>query len=165
VRALDRSVPDGDDEFAAVRRRLLAVVALRSTALPKYQTLEQPLAIQTSGSNLLTLTWKGSGITADFIIPGECEKALRVHFKKTNIVRILDEFAISTEEDIRASGLVSEHFAYVVEDSLFWKSQSEAFKIVFNKVRHYRFITGWNCLDVISDVEPSMNVVMRSPII
>ena len=140
-------------------------MTLRWTALPKYYALEQPLIIQASGSNLIALTWKGSGINADFIIPGESETALRVHFKKTDIVRILDEFALSTEEDVEKSGLVSKHFAYLVEDSLFWKSQSEAFKIVSNKVRHYRFVTGWNCLDVISSVEPNMSVVARSPII
>jgi hypothetical protein len=140
-------------------------VAPRWTALPKYCALEQPLIIQASGSNLLALTWKGSGIIADFIIPGENQKALRVNFQKTEIIRILDEMPLSNEEDTKKMGLVSEHFAYVVEDSLFWKSQSEAFKIVFNKARHYRFITGCNCLDVISVVEPSMSVVMRSSVI
>jgi hypothetical protein len=133
--------------------------------LPKYQTLEQPLAIQTSVSDLLTLTWKGSGIIADFIIPGENQKALRVSFQKTEIIRILDEMPLSTEEDTKNMGLVSEHFAYVVEDSLFWTSQSWAFKMVCSKARHYRFITGSNCLDVISNVEPNMSVVMRSTII
>ena|ERR1700730_9341125 len=46
------------------------------------------------------------------------------------------------------------------EGSQFWKSQSDAFKAVFNKARHYRFVTGWTCLDVISDAEPSMSVII-----
>ena len=130
--------------------------------MPKYYVIEQPHAIKTSLSDLIALTWKDRGLVADFIIPGDDQKALRVHFDRTHIVRILDEMPLSTEnEDSRSEGLVSEHFAYWVEGSLFWKSQSEAFKAVFKNARHYRFITGWTCLDVISDVEPSVRLAER----
>jgi hypothetical protein len=101
-------------------------------------------------------------MVADFIILGDGEQALLVQFDKTHIVRILDEMPLSTEnEDTKSEGLVSNHFAYVVEDSLFWKTQSEAFKGVFNKARHYRFITGCTCLDVISDAQPIISVITR----
>jgi len=130
--------------------------------LPKYQAIKQPLKIKSSLSDLITLAWEDRGIVADFIIPGDGEQVLRVHFDKTHIVRILDEMPLSTEsEDTKPEGLVSDHFAYVVEDSLFSKSQSEAFKILFNKARHYRFITGWTCLDVISDGEPIISMTRR----
>ena len=67
---------------------------------------------------------------------------------------------LTTENEENAPhGLVPEHFAYLVEGSLFWKSQSETFKIVFNKARHYRFITGSTCLDVISDATPNISVI------
>jgi hypothetical protein len=67
---------------------------------------------------------------------------------------------LSTEtEDTPNEGLVSEHFAYRVEGSSFWRSQSEALKTVHAKARHYRFITGWTCLDVIADIAPVMTVV------
>jgi hypothetical protein len=131
--------------------------------LAKYYPLEQPVVLQASRSDLLALSWRDNAITADFTIVSESQKALRVHFQKTEMIRVLDEMPISTEEENKDIGLVSEHFAYLVEDSLFWNSQSEAFRIVFSKVRHYRFITGSNCLDVISDVEPCMSVVMRWP--
>ena len=130
--------------------------------MPKYYPLEQPLTFKISYSDLIALTWKNGALTADFVIPGESVKALRVYFHKTEIIRILDEFVLSTEEGDRNAGLVAEHFAYSVEDAPFWKSQSETFRLVFSKVRHYCFITGNGCLDVISDVEPSMSVVTRS---
>jgi hypothetical protein len=146
------------------REGLNASLALRTLPmgppLPKYYPIKQPLEIKTSLSDLIALAWENGGTVADFIIPGDGEQALRVRFDKTHIVRILDEMPLSTESDSKSEGLVSEHFAYFVEDSLFWKSQSEAFKIVFDKARHYRFITGWTCLDVISDAEPSISVII-----
>jgi hypothetical protein len=130
--------------------------------VPKYRPIDQPFAIKASFSDLIAMTWTDRGIIADFIIPGEDAQALRVHFGKTHIVRILDEMPLSTEsEDTPKEGLVSDHFAYLVEGSLFWKSQSDALEAVFGKARHYRFITGWTCLDVISDMEPSISVVSR----
>ena len=130
--------------------------------MPKYSPIEQPIQIKTSLSDLLALTWRDRGIIADFIILGDQERALRVHFEKTEILRILDEMPLSTEnEDTEKEGLVSEHFAYLVEDSAFFRAQSEAFRIVFKNARHYRFITGWTCLDVISDSAPSLSVIDR----
>jgi hypothetical protein len=129
--------------------------------VPKYHAIEQPLAIKASNSDLIALAWEDRAIVADFIIHGDGQQALRVHFDKAHIVRVLDEMPLSAEnEDTQSEGLVSDHFAYMVEGSLFWKSQSDAFKTVFNKARHYRFVTGWTCLDVISDAEPSMSVIM-----
>jgi hypothetical protein len=129
--------------------------------VPKYHAIEQPLAIKASHSDLIALAWEDRAIVADFIIPGDGQQALRVHFDKSHIVRVLDEMPLSTEnEDTQSEGLVSDHFAYMVEGSQFWKSQSDAFKAVFNKARHYRFVTGWTCLDVISDAEPTMSVII-----
>jgi len=101
------------------------------------------------------------GIVADFEVPGELQKAVRINFEKPLIFRVLDELLLSTErEDDKNEGLVSEHFAYLVEDSAFFKSQSDAFRIIWPKARHYQFVTGWACLDVIADAEPSLSVVV-----
>jgi hypothetical protein len=129
--------------------------------VPKYSALDQPIQFKTSLSDLLALTWVKGGIAADFEVPGQQERALRVHVERTLILRVLDEMPLSTEQDGKSEGLVSEHFAYLVEDSAFFKAQSEAFRICCPKARHYRFITGSTCLDVISDVEPSLEVVSR----
>jgi hypothetical protein len=104
----------------------------------KYRAIEQPLKIKSSLSDLIALAWRDRGIIADFVIPSDDEHALRVRFDKTHIVRILDEMPLSTEsEDAKSEGLASDQFAYFVEQSLFWKSQSEAFKMVCDEARHY----------------------------
>lgn len=130
--------------------------------MPKYHSIEQPLAIKTSLSDLIALAWEDQGIRADFAVPEDTSRALTVRFDKTHVVRILDEMALSTEtEDTPPEGLIAEQFAYLVEDSSFWKSQSEALKLIHSNARHYRFVTGWTCLDVISDEKPVMTVTAR----
>jgi hypothetical protein len=132
--------------------------------MSRYRALVQPFAFKTSLSDLITLVWEDQGISADFAIPGDVLRALTVRFDKTHIVRILDEMPLSTENvDTPSEGLIPEHFAYLVEDSRFWKSQSEAFRVVHGNARHYRFVTGWTCLDVISDEEPVITVTTRRP--
>jgi hypothetical protein len=69
--------------------------------MPKYHAIEQPLEIKSSLSDLIALSWQDGGIVADFIIPSNGEQALRVHFDKTHIVRILDEMPLSTESEAR----------------------------------------------------------------
>lgn len=132
--------------------------------MPKYHAIEQPLAIKTSLSDLIALTWEDQGISAEFAIPDDASRVLTVRFDKTHVVRILDEMALSTEpEHTPSEGLIAEHFAYLVEGSSFWKSQSEALQLVHSNARHYCFVTGWTCLDVISDEEPVITVTTRRP--
>ncbi|WP_247549806.1 hypothetical protein [Bradyrhizobium sp. 138] len=130
--------------------------------MPKYHPIAQPLQVKTSLSDLIALTWEDQGVCADFAIPDDAWRALTVQFHRTHVVRILDEMALSPEnEDTVSEGLIAEHFAYLVEDSSFWKSQSEALKLIHNNARHYRFVTGWTCLDVISDEEPVITITAR----
>jgi hypothetical protein len=71
-------------------------------------------------------------------------------------VRILDEMPLSTEHESETShGLVSDHFAYRLQGSAFAEAQSEAWKFVNAPATHYRFITGWACMDVLSAAFPS----------
>jgi len=85
---------------------------------------------------------------------------IRVAFDKVHIIRILDEMPLSTEAETKNEGLVPNHLAYRVEGSMFRETQSEAFKKTKGKwAQHYRFVTGWTCLDVISDSPPAMSVV------
>jgi hypothetical protein len=78
---------------------------------------------------------------------------------RVEIIRTLDEMLLSTEEPEKWVGLKADHFAYEVVDAHFWKSQSDAFKIVVKNLKHYVFITGWTCLDVISQHPPTFSVV------
>ena len=78
------------------------------------------------------------------------------------IVRLLDEFPLSTESDPQDwVGLVPHHFAYRVEGDPFLESQSEAWRSVERSPKHYRFQTGSGCLDVIASAEPTFALVRR----
>ncbi|QND50313.1 hypothetical protein HB780_22565 [Rhizobium lusitanum] len=65
---------------------------------------------------------------------------------------------LSTEDSAENVGLIPDHLAYTIEGSKFWNDQSEAFKSAYAGCKHYRFITGWNCIDVISMFAPSFAI-------
>lgn len=99
-------------------------------------------------------------MTADFLIPHDADHVLRVDFDQPCIVRILDEMPLSCEDNGGpATGLVSNHLAYRVDDSRSAKAQSEAWRYIFRPVIHHRFITGSACLDVLSKASPTFAVV------
>jgi hypothetical protein len=131
--------------------------------MPQYFPIAVDPKIKASASNLLTVDFQVTEVTATFIIPDDPKGALKIQFRNQCIVRLVDEMPLSTEmDDSPPQGLVSEHFAYRVEGALFWRTQSEAFKAAFETALHYRFITGWTCMDVISAAEPHFTVVARS---
>ena len=69
---------------------------------------------------------------------------------------------ISTEHEVTPNeGIVAEHFAYLVEGASFWEQQSETFRVVYKSAKHYRFFTGFYCLDVIATDEPSFSIVPK----
>jgi hypothetical protein len=132
--------------------------------MPKYFPIQGPIDIKCSLSNMIALQWRVppetqlASIVADFLIPGDDRNVLRVQVDKVHIIRVLDEMPLSTEvEGTPNEGLVADHFASTTEGSAFWRTQSDALK-VFPKARHYRFITGWTCLDVIAELPPSISV-------
>jgi hypothetical protein len=132
--------------------------------MPQYVPIETPVPLASSRSDLAGFQWDNVGITADFLLPDDTEKIIRVTFNKPCIIRILDEMPLSTEKDNGPSqGLVPDHFAYRVEGSAFNDAQSEAWKVVNAPVTHYRFVTGWACMDVLSSGRPSFTVIERSP--
>jgi hypothetical protein len=117
--------------------------------------------IKASLTDMLDFRWGTSAVKASFIIPDSPNQALQVSFRGQCIVRILDEMPLSTEMDEPAEGFVADHFAYRVENALFFRIQSDTFKAVYPTLAHYRFITGWTCLDVITSAEPRFKVVER----
>jgi hypothetical protein len=135
--------------------------------MPKYFPIQGPIDIKCSLSSMTALHWRVppesqlASIVADFLIPGDDSSVLRVQLDNVHIIRVLDEMPLSTEaEETPNEGLVADHFAYAVEGSAFWRAQSDVFEIVFQKARHYRFITGWTCLDVIAEIPPSIAVAV-----
>ncbi len=130
--------------------------------MANYIPLKAPIDFACVNSNLLSCTYDEHVFVADFAIPGDASNVLRVEFTHMHIVRILDEMPLSTEEPSPKQGLIPNHFAYVVEGALFWRSQSEAFRALWPNARHYRFVTGWTCLDVIANEAPTMVVCARA---
>ncbi len=123
--------------------------------MPRYEPINSSVTFKVSASDLAEFNWNTNGIQATFVIPGDDQRSLTVIFDRQCIVRILDEMALSTELDgTPAEGLVPEHFAYIVHGSPFFQMQSEAWRSGWASVGHYRFITGWACLDVISSAYP-----------
>jgi hypothetical protein len=130
--------------------------------MPRYSPIEIPVPLAASGSDLVAFRWETGGIAADFLLPDDDGRVIQVTFNKPCIIRILDEMPMSTESDGQSEGLVPDHFAYRVEGSAFIDAQSEAWKLVNAPVAHYRFITGWACMDVLSSGHPSFAVIGRS---
>jgi hypothetical protein len=138
------------------------MVAQKQT-LPMYFPIDAGVRFDCDQSDLLAIKWTPDSLSADFALPDAENHALRVRFNGATIVRLLDEMPLSTEQQpTKNEGLVPRHFAYRVEGSNFAETQSEAWKEVHRPVRHYEFITGWGCMDVLSKAEPSFEVVDTS---
>lgn len=132
--------------------------------MAKYIPLEIGIDLQASASDLHSFRWRAEkGIEADFFIPGDSEHLLRVSFDRNCIVRLLDEMPLSTEnEDSDNEGLVREHFAYRIEGAVFDRSQSDIWKAsvsIYGEPSHYRFVTGWTCVDVVTPAKPEFAIV------
>lgn len=130
--------------------------------MPKYRPINAGVPPQASRSALADLHWSTNGIVADFVLPDDDARLLRVSFDRQCIIRVLDEMPLSTEEDDTPNeGLVSGHFAYRLEGASFARLQSRAWKEVNGPVTHYQFVTGWACLDVLTAATPAFAVVLR----
>jgi hypothetical protein len=130
--------------------------------MPRYEPIDTGLSFKVSLSDLVAFSWATNGICADFAVPGDDQHLLRVKFDRSCIVRILDEMAISTEsDDTESEGLIPEHFAYRIQEAAFFRMQSEAWKLSMKGPAHYRFITGWACLDVLSSAFPSFELIEK----
>ena len=105
--------------------------------MPTYEPIETGICLKASASDLLRFSWETNGVTADFILPDDNRRALRVSFDRPWIVRLLDEMPLSTEEDDTPNvGLVDENFAYRLEGARFARMQSEAWKEISGPVNH-----------------------------
>lgn len=119
-------------------------------------------------ADLLSFDWRTS--TAKFIfyeretrtsLGPEWDQILVATFDAAEvIVRMLDEFPLSTESDPKDwEGLVPHHFAYLVEGDPFFTAQSSAWRSQAPDLKHYRFMTGSGCLDVITSATPRFGIL------
>jgi hypothetical protein len=131
--------------------------------MPKYTPIHIDMTFKASLSDLVGFQWKTDGIIADFMLPDDNAHDLRVTFDRACIVRLLDEMPLSTEHDLdQAYGMIAEHFAYRVEGSSFAETQSSTWKLINAPAVHYRFATGWTCMDVLSAATPAFNLKART---
>jgi hypothetical protein len=132
------------------------------TVMPNYKPIDTGIDLDAIASDLAGFQWDTDGIVADFILPDQPERLLRVSFDRSSIVRILDEMVLSTEEDDAPDeGRVPNHFAYEVTVSRFARLQSSDWKEVNSPATHYQFVTGWACVDVLTKATPRFSVVER----
>ncbi|WP_447755784.1 hypothetical protein [Sphingopyxis fribergensis] len=130
--------------------------------MPNYKPIDAGVELKAVASDLVGFQWDTNGVVADFILPDQPERLLRVSFDLSCVVRILDEMALSTEEDdTPEEGRVPDHFAYEVTESRFSRLQSGLWKEVNSPVAHYQFVTGWACVDVLTRATPQFSVVER----
>lgn len=126
----------------------------------RYFPIDAGLSFDCSRSDLLRVNWRTGRLSADFELPDRKGKALRVSFDDETIIRLLDEMALSTEtEPEEREGLVPRHFAYRVEGARFAEIQSGAWNEIAGPIRHYQFVTGSGCMDVLCRQRPSFGVV------
>ncbi|OCI97157.1 hypothetical protein A6U85_32430 [Agrobacterium sp. 13-626] len=149
-------------------RTLFCVVCIaqrwRRAALTKYIPIDVGLVIRATASDLCSFSWRNDQSMEATFSSDDPGQHLKITFTGPCIVRLVDEFPLSTEhEDDPDEGLVSEHFAYRVEGATFDRSQSQAWKTVvglhFGPTCHYRFITGNTCMDVVSPSEPVFTII------
>lgn len=130
--------------------------------MPNLVPIKLPLELRSSQSDILDFRLReGRKVEADFLVPGDAEGLLRLRLDSVEVLRLLDEMAISTEMDTPTVGLVQDNLAYEVTGSTFWEQQSEALKITRPNLRHYRFITGWTCLDVLTEATPLFEIIKK----
>ena len=127
--------------------------------MPRYIPIQLKIEIKASASYMVALYWRHRSVVADFAIPDDAFNHLRVSLDKADIIRVLDEMPLSTEEDTRNDGFDRDHLAYRMEEARFWNTQSETFKFTHRDAKHYRFVTGMTCLDVIASSPPLSSVV------
>jgi hypothetical protein len=135
----------------------------------RYSPIETPAGwTDPDFADLLSFDWRTS--TAEFIfyeretptsLGPKSEQILVVTFDAADvIVRMLDEFPLSTESDPKDwEGLVLHHFAYLVEGDPFLTAQSSAWRSMAPNLKHYRFMTGSGCLDVITSATPRFGIL------
>lgn len=130
--------------------------------MPNLTPIPIPIEVRSSQSDIADFNLReGRKVCVDFLIPADPERLLRLSLDGVEVVRLLDEMAMSTEIDTPFVGIVPDNLAYEVTGSAFWAQQSEALRLTRPKLRHYRFVTGWTCLDVLTEATPSFAVIQK----
>ena len=147
-----------DQRCARVCFRPVADVWVRVSLsrMIRFYPIDIEIPFDCARSELVSFQWQD--MSADFRIPDDDERLLLVSFDTDAIIRILDEMPLSTESDPATwEGLVPHNFAYRIEGASFPGQQSSAWREVAGPVKHFRFVTGNGCLDVLTSGDPRIS--------
>ena len=129
--------------------------------MPLYHPVDMALVDVPEPCDLIAIYWDANRIEADFALPLSDSDCLRVTFHAPCIVRMLDDMPLGAEGDNGpGEGLVTGGFAYRVDGARFETEQSAIWRET-HSASHFRFVTGWGCLDVLSGAQPHFAVVKR----
>lgn len=124
----------------------------------RFHPIDLGFAFDSLHSDLVSFDWQARA--AYFFVPDDDRRLLRISFEADAIIRILDEFPLSTESDAKTwQGLVPNHFAYRVDGAAFPDQQSPVWREVVGSANHFQFITGNGCLDVLTPGEPAFTLI------
>lgn len=129
-----------------------------------YTPIDTGFAFDSFRSDLVAVDWAEGW--ADFILPADNAYVLRVEFARRSMIRALDEVAFSLESNPNARiGLMPGHFAYQVEGAPFGSSVTKQSweRALGIPLKHYCFVTGDGCLDVLSDFPPRFSLLPLDP--
>ena len=123
--------------------------------MPKYEPIDVGVQFGTLLSDIHSIVWNVQKSVLEFYIP-DSDEVLTITFGGLAVVRVLDEFHISTEDNPKdRNGMVPYHFAYRVTGHVLKDIQSVCLR---ERGVHYQFITGNGCADVISEQPPCFAV-------
>jgi hypothetical protein len=133
--------------------------------LIRFEAMESDLGARATAADLSRVEMTHSpGLAANelrayFAVAGQ-SAYLKVFFPHVGLFRVIDEMHRPLEEHgMEEVGHVPQHFAYRVEGGPFWVAQRERFEISLPGSTHYLFVTGGNCLDLISGDSPCFSWV------
>ena len=127
----------------------------------RYEPMEFDLGAGATAADLVRVEMNyhpdsGAKELRAYFTVGGLDKHLRVFFPHVDIFRVIDDMHLPLEQHGREIvGHVPNHFAYRVEGSPFWAAQREVLEVVLPGSTHYLFVTGGDCLDVVTTEKPS----------
>jgi hypothetical protein len=105
--------------------------------------------------DLLTVSWAPWGACLEFCSVS-AKTVLSIAFEGMVVVRLLDEYHISTEDDpTQRHGIIGNQFSYTVVGHPLMQLQSSALR---EDGAHYLFLTFNGCADVFSETPPIIAV-------
>ena len=130
--------------------------------MPTYTPLDAGVNFGPDEVRLADVRWRLNGLLVRWVLPRE--RTLFVRFTTQTIIRIMDEFPMGEELDhIDKSQLFPDGeafgFAFEVTGGAFPDAQPKLFGLGLPPLKHYQFLTGSACMDILTLRPPRFRVV------